>query len=96
MFEEKCKKSQYEHLIEIDLKQNPCCFEKLIFLENFFDNKNLTKNFSDYLFKFIKNYYKNKLLSLKNLKENSQRLFLNLLIKYSSIFYFLGKIIFIK
>lgn len=93
MFEETCKKSKIEHLRDFDITNKfPCCLEKLIFLEKFFESKNLTKYFSDYFFKFIKKYYKEKLLSLWNLNENSELIFLNLITKYSSLFYFVDKI----
>ena len=91
MFQERCKKSKFEHITELDLKQNPCCLEKLIILEKFFETKNLTKYFSDYFFKYIKIYYKKNLITLNNLNGKSELLFLNLLIKYSSFFYFTGK-----
>ncbi len=93
MFEETCNKSKIEHLQDFEIsKKFPCCLEKLIFLEKFFESKNLTKYFSDYFFKFIKKYYKEKLFSLSNLNENSELIFLNLLIKYSTMFYFVDKI----
>jgi len=92
MFEETCNKSKFEHLKDFDITNYPCCLEKLIFLEKFFDSKNLTKYFSDYFFKFIKKCYKCNLLSLPNINEKSELIFLNMLIKYSTVYYFIDKI----
>ncbi len=96
MFQEKCKKSTSDHLKEFHTINDPCCFEKLIFLEQFYESKNLSKNFSDYFFKLIKKYYKENLHSLKNLTQNSELILLNMLIKYSSAFYFVNKISYSK
>ena len=91
MIEEKCNKSRLEHINHPGIDSIPCCLERLIFLEEYFNTKNLTNYFSEYFFKYMEIFYKKNILKKENLTEKTNRILLNLLIKYSSLFYFLGK-----
>ena len=91
MIEEKCNKSRQEHINNLGIDSIPCCFERLIFIEEYFNTKNLTNYFSEYFLKYMKFFYKKNLLIKENLTEKTNKILLNLLIKYSSLFYFLGK-----
>lgn len=92
MIEEKCNKTKLEHLNNLGIDSTPCCFERLIFIEEFFTSKNLSNYFSDSFFKYIKYFYRKNFLLKENFNEKSNKVLLNLLIKYSSLFYFLGKV----